>query len=116
MKQTISTTGRPTGPGGQLSSWLIIIVLALVIGNYTAHIFGDYIQRDEITGALRLKQHLPGWKLKYETVDHTAGDPYCLIFRHKALLGSPPGGARSDSRRGNDRSGGRARSYDRPKK
>ena len=82
MNQTISTTRRPTGPGGQLSSWLIIIVLALVIGNYTAHIFGDYIQRDEVTGALRLKQHLPGWKLKYERVDHTAGDPYYLIFPH----------------------------------
>jgi len=34
----------------------------------------------------------------------------------KALLDAPPGGARSDSRRGNDRSGGRGRSYDRPKK
>jgi len=39
-----------------------------------------------------------------------------IRLSRKALLDSPPGGAHSDSRRGNDRSGGRGQSYDRPKK
>ncbi|GAG27881.1 unnamed protein product, partial [marine sediment metagenome] len=55
-----------------------------------------------------------GDEVKVKVIDI---DPEGKIrLSRKALLDSPPGGARSDSRRGNDRSGGRGRGYDRSSK
>ncbi len=46
-----------------------------------AHIFRDYIQCDERTSALWLKQAMPGWELVYETPKRLSREPYYMIFR-----------------------------------
>ncbi len=57
------------------------LVLNTASFKHRAHIFGQYIELDDQTGALALKQPLPGWEPVYETPQHVSGEPDYMTFR-----------------------------------